>query len=847
MSQFLAPGATAPSDPELISAVRGGDGHAYGVLFERHRGAALGLARQIAGSSDADDLVSDAFIKVLRVLSDGGGPDVAFRAYLLTAVRRLHIDRIRASSRVRPTDQIEAFDPGVPFVDPAVSQFENTAAAKAFASLPERWQLVLWHLEVEGQKPADVAPLLGLTANSVSALAYRAREGLRQAYLQMHMADTAAEECRWVTERLGAHVRNGLSRRDATKVDQHLDECTRCAAVYLELTEVNSNLSAIIAPLLLGSAAAAYVAGASGGSTAVGAMSVLAKAGHFASANTAAVVGTAATSAAVVGVAVAVVVSQNHQQATTTADNPITATAPGASSQSPGEPPPSSPNGANGSNRANGPNGPTTPPGAELPAPLVPFVPFLPLGSDDVPSFLEPFVESDGPLQPTPPKLTPSTSAPTTTSPATTSATSTAPTTTAPTTTAPSTTSPTTTAPPTSTAPPTTAPTSTAPPTTAPTATAPPTTAPTTTAPPTTAPTSTAPTTTAPTTVIPPLPAEPILGAVTSALADLGIIGTDVGDLITYTIPLTNAGEGALTNVTMELTGAGTAACPPGDLPGGTTVTCTAEYAISQVDVDAGSVTTTITVSGQDKISGETVSASQPTTYPLKPAPLADLTVDASAVVQDLNGVVGVNLGDQIDYSFDVKNTGALTLSNVTVKDAKLGTVACVPQTLPPGKPAECTTAYVIQPLDVAAGEVVIEAVAHAVASRGAIEATAPAIGPIKVSPIGVDASVSLAAAQTVGGLLVSFTPPTHAPATQLKLTATSTRKVLSVSFIDFGNWKCNVATSFRSIDCTIDSLSPTPISFVGRILPNTTITVDLETIGNADPNPGNNHDERTF
>ena len=68
------------------------------------------------------------------------------------------------------------FDPGVPFQDTAVEQFESGAAAKAFASLPERWQVVLWHLEVEGQKPADIAPLLGMSPNSVSALAYRARE-----------------------------------------------------------------------------------------------------------------------------------------------------------------------------------------------------------------------------------------------------------------------------------------------------------------------------------------------------------------------------------------------------------------------------------------------------------------------------------------------------------------------------------------------------------------------------------------------------------------------------------------------------------------------------------------------
>ena len=167
---------------------------------------------------------------------------------------------------------------------------------------------MLWHLEVEGQKPADVAPLLGLSANSVSALAYRAREGLRQAYLQMHMADTADEECRWVTERLGAHVRKGLSRRDAQKVDQHLEECPRCAAVYLELTEVNSNLSAIVGPLLLGGAAAAYISTMSASAGSVGTLLWLSRTRHLLKANGAGVAGVAAGAAVVAGVAAAVIV-----------------------------------------------------------------------------------------------------------------------------------------------------------------------------------------------------------------------------------------------------------------------------------------------------------------------------------------------------------------------------------------------------------------------------------------------------------------------------------------------------------------------------------------------------------
>ena len=179
---------------------------------------------------------------MLVVLQRGGGPDLAFRAYLLTAVRRLHIDRIRSTARLHTTDDLTPFDPGVPFRDTAVEGFESAAAARAFASLPERWRLVLWHIEVEGQKPADVAVLLGMTANSVSALAYRAREGLRQAYLSMHASTVEDDDCERNRARLGGYVRGGLSRREAARVEQHLEICRPCAAIYLELTEVNAEL-----------------------------------------------------------------------------------------------------------------------------------------------------------------------------------------------------------------------------------------------------------------------------------------------------------------------------------------------------------------------------------------------------------------------------------------------------------------------------------------------------------------------------------------------------------------------------------------------------------------------------
>lgn len=334
-----------PGDAELISAVRAGDVDAYGLLFERHVGAARRLARQLVAAGDVDDLVSEAFAKVLSVLQRGGGPDLAFRAYLLTSVRRLHVDKIRGGARLHTTDDLTPFDPGVPFEDTAVAGFENAAAAKAFASLPERWQQVLWHTEVEGQKPAEIAPMLGMTPNSVSALAYRAREGLRQAFVTMHAQDAVDDECSTTRAHLGAYLRGGLSRRDCAKVEAHLQDCRPCSAIYLELAEVNADLGALLAPILLGTAGAGYLAASHLGAAAAkgGVLLLLDRAKDWVVHNPAGRATGGAAAAAVVALAIVTGLTLSSGP-----DGPATApTLPGASAPADapatGQPPPSAP------------------------------------------------------------------------------------------------------------------------------------------------------------------------------------------------------------------------------------------------------------------------------------------------------------------------------------------------------------------------------------------------------------------------------------------------------------------------------------------------------------------------
>lgn len=261
----IAEPSAGPSDAELITAVRGGDSGAYEQLYRRHLDAAKRLARTLVNNpTDVDDLVAETFAKLLSTLRDGRGPDAAFRPYLLTSLRNVFYDRTRRDKRLEVTDDLSKHDPGVPFVDSAVEGLERSLAARAFARLPERWQTVLWHTEVEGDSPAKIAPLLGLTPNGVSALAYRARERLRQAYLQEHLADAASDSCGWTIEHLGAHVRGGLSNRESSRVEIHLKECDRCRVLFVELGEVNAGLRGIIGPIFLGGSTAAYLATAGG-------------------------------------------------------------------------------------------------------------------------------------------------------------------------------------------------------------------------------------------------------------------------------------------------------------------------------------------------------------------------------------------------------------------------------------------------------------------------------------------------------------------------------------------------------------------------------------------------------
>ncbi|MDF2508488.1 MAG: hypothetical protein K0Q52_2347 [Microbacterium sp.] len=263
-------------DADLILRARSGDTGAFGELWRRHYPSGLAVARSVTSSIDPDDLVQEAYTRIYQAILKGGGPNGSFRAYLFTSIRNTAAGWGRARRETAIDELDTVADPDT--TDQAANEaLDRSLTAQAFRSLPTRWQEVLWYTEIEQMKPQEVGHLLGMKSGAVSQLAFRAREGLREAWIQAHLRSAAeGSECQWTIEHLGAYSRGNLSTRDHKRLELHLDECARCMIVAAEAKDVSKRLALVLLPLVLGvTGAAGYLATLQGAGTPVVALAAM--------------------------------------------------------------------------------------------------------------------------------------------------------------------------------------------------------------------------------------------------------------------------------------------------------------------------------------------------------------------------------------------------------------------------------------------------------------------------------------------------------------------------------------------------------------------------------------------
>jgi uncharacterized repeat protein (TIGR01451 family) len=208
-----------------------------------------------------------------------------------------------------------------------------------------------------------------------------------------------------------------------------------------------------------------------------------------------------------------------------------------------------------------------------------------------------------------------------------------------------------------------------------------------------------------------------------------------VGQTVTYSFLVTNTGNVTITDPTIdegEFTGSGDLSaidCPAGAVAPGDDITCTATYTVTQADVDAGGVSNTATVTGTPP-GGGTTDPSDPSTVIVPSDPAPALTVTKTADVKQVT-----RAGQVVTYSFLVKNTGNVTITDPVITDSnftghgELSAITCPSDdiTLAPGDTVTCTATYTVVAADLADG--------GNLSNTATVTGTTPGGGPLTSVP----------------------------------------------------------------------------------------------------------------
>jgi gliding motility-associated-like protein len=216
---------------------------------------------------------------------------------------------------------------------------------------------------------------------------------------------------------------------------------------------------------------------------------------------------------------------------------------------------------------------------------------------------------------------------------------------------------------------------------------------------------------------------------------------TNVGDTIIYEFVVTNTGNVPLSNVTVTDNNAVVSGGPISLAVGASdSTTFTAVHTITQADIDAGivynSAITSATPPTGPPVMGTSTDPTPCATCPVNPAcptctdtktPLAQspsIALVKTAVLIDENGDGLTQVGETIQYSFVLTNTGNVPLTNITIKDPLPGVVMSGgPISLLPGESdsTSFTGTYAVTVEDLSNGSVSNQAIATGTNPQGVV------------------------------------------------------------------------------------------------------------------------------
>jgi RNA polymerase sigma-70 factor (ECF subfamily) len=175
--------ATPPDgdvDTALMIRAAQGDVNAFEELVRRNQALAWALAwRCLSDSSEAHDVVQDAFVKIYRA-AGRYKPTARFRTYLSLVVTRLCLDRL-AKRRPEYTDDLAAVpDPSRSPEALAIGGELRNAVQRCLSGLPRKQRVAMILRQYDGMSYNEIAEVLELSPKAVDSLLQRARDTLRK-------------------------------------------------------------------------------------------------------------------------------------------------------------------------------------------------------------------------------------------------------------------------------------------------------------------------------------------------------------------------------------------------------------------------------------------------------------------------------------------------------------------------------------------------------------------------------------------------------------------------------------------------------------------------------------------
>ena len=164
------------SDSELVARCRAGDPDAWRELVERYSRYVYAITQAFRlPSHDSEDVFQDTFTRAyerLRTLRD----DDAFRPWLASLTRRLCIDRLRASAREQPLEDLEG-EGGEDRIEELTEAF---AVHEALAQLPGHCREILDRFFARDESYRTIADALDLPSGTIASRISRCLARLRE-------------------------------------------------------------------------------------------------------------------------------------------------------------------------------------------------------------------------------------------------------------------------------------------------------------------------------------------------------------------------------------------------------------------------------------------------------------------------------------------------------------------------------------------------------------------------------------------------------------------------------------------------------------------------------------------